>query len=104
MNCYETFHEWDETLENARFAIESVTLPIFGILGFLANIIVVFALFRITGKTNLKGNHKNFDRMVISLCFIDSLLLVVYVVDALIQVDLMHEPQWYQVTKGLIRN
>ena len=79
-------------------------MPIFGILGLLANIIVVFALVRITGNKSLKGNHKNFDRMVISLSIIDSLLLVVYVVDALIQVDLMHEPQWYQVTKGLIRN
>ena len=96
-SCYESFDKWDETLANARFAIESVSLPTFGILGLLANAIVIFALFRIAARKDLQGNQKNFDRMVISLSFIDSLLILIYIVDALIQIDIYHEPQWYQV-------
>ena len=84
-------------LFNIRFALESVTLNIFGFLGLLANVIVIFALVRITINKRLHGNHKNFDRLVICLSAIDILLIVFYVVDALVQIDLLSEPKWYQV-------
>ena len=96
-SCYESFDKWDETLENARFAIESVSLPTFGILGLLANAIVIFVLFRIAARKDLQGNQKNFDKLLICLSFLDSFLIVIYIVDALIQIDILHEPQWYQV-------
>jgi len=85
------------TLESIRFAIESVTLPSCGILGLLGNILVIAVLIRLTTRVNENKNRKNFDRMLISLCILDLLLLIIYITDAVIQVDLMHEPQWYQV-------
>ena len=96
-SCYESFDKWEEIVENSRFAIESVSLPTLGILGFLSNAIVIFVLFRIVARKDLQGNQKNFDKLVICLSFIDSFLIVIYIVDALIQIDILHEPQWYQV-------
>ena len=96
-SCYESFDKWEEIVENARFAIESVSLPTLGTLGLLANAIVIFVLFRIVARKDVQGNQKNFDKLVICLSFIDSFLIVIYIVDALIQIDILHEPQWYQV-------
>ena len=96
-SCYESFDKWEEIVENARFAIESVSLPTLGILGLLANAIVIFVLFRVVARKDLQGNQKNFDKLLICLSFIDSFLIVIYIVDALIQIDILHEPQWYQV-------
>ena len=98
-NCYESIDDWEKTLMNIRKALDSILLPICGILGMLANIIVMVTLVRITRKKNLHGNHKNFDRLVIFLSLIDFWLIFFYVVDALIQVDLMTEPQFYQVRR-----
>ena len=99
LNCYESVEEWDETIMDIRFALDSVLLPICGFLGMFANIIVMVTLVRITRKKDLHGNHKNFDRLVIFLSLIDFWLIFFYVVDALIQVDLMTEPQFYQVRR-----
>ena len=43
-------------------------------------------------------NHKPFDRILIALAVFDSLLLIIYVVDAIIQIDILSEPWWYEVT------
>ena len=82
---------------NIRLALDSVLLPMCGLLGMLANIIVMVTLVRITRKKESHGNQKNFDRLVIFLSLIDFWLIFFYVVDALIQIDLMTEPQFYQV-------
>ena len=100
--CFESSDEWEQILDNVRFAIESVTLPTVGFLGMLANLIVVFVLVRITIKKCQHGKHKSFDRMVICLSSIDFLLIIFYVVDALVQIDILHEPQWYQVRRTTI--
>ena len=98
-NCYESVDEWDKTLMNIRFALDSVLLPVCGILGMLSNIIVIVTLIRITRKKSSHENHKNFDRLIIFLSLIDFWLIFFYVVDALIQIDIMTEPQFYQVWK-----
>lgn len=85
------------TLESIRFAIESVTLPSCGLLGLLGNVLVIAVLIRLTTRRNENRNRKNFDRMLISLSIFDSLLLITYITDAIIQADLMYEPHWYQV-------
>ena len=84
---------------NIRLVLDSVLLPVCGILGMVANIIVMVTLVRITRKKESHGNQKNFDRLVIFLSLIDLWLILFYVVDALIQIDLMTEPQFYQVRR-----
>ena len=100
-NCYESVEEWDKTLMYIRFCLDSVLLPGIGIHGMLANIIVIVTLIRITRKKSSHGNHKNFDRLIILLSLIDFWLIFFYVVDALIQIDIMTEPQFYQVNRHI---
>ena len=90
-------HEWYPKVMSVRFGIESVTLPVIGFLGIFGNLIVIAVLIRLTTSKKENQNEKKFDRMLISLSMADLLLLIMYVVDALVQVDLYNEPQWYQV-------
>ena len=96
-DCYELRKEWDKTLQNIRFAVESVTLQIFSYLGILGNTLVVAILIRLIKDPTENKNHKPFDRILIALAVFDTLLLVMYLVDAIVQVDILTEPQWYKV-------
>ena len=102
-SCYENIDEWDSKIMSVRFGVESVTLPVLGLLGILGNFMVIAILIQLTRRKNGNHNNRKFDRILISLSIADSLLLVMYVVDALVQVDLYTEPQWYQVGDTCIR-
>ena len=85
-----------------RFVIESVTLPTVGVLGVLGNVLVIIILIKLTTNRKEQKNRKNFDRLLISLSIADSLLLIMYITDAIIQAKLPNEPPpnepyWYQV-------
>ena len=100
--CYEPQSEWYNTLDYVRFAIETVTLPTVGFLGILGNVLVILVLIKLTTNRKKEKNRKNFDRLLISLSIADSLLLIVYISDAIIQGKWPNEPppdepHWYQV-------
>ena len=101
--CYENIDKWDSKIMSVRFGVESVTLPVLGFLGILGNFMVIAILIQLTRRKNGNHNNRKFDRILISLSIADSFLLVMYVVDALVQVDLYTEPQWYQVGDTCIR-
>ena len=73
-----------------------------GILGLLGNVLNIIVLIKLTSNQKENKNRKNFDRILISLSITDSLLLFMYITDALIQAQESHdEPQWYQVIDSI---
>ena len=97
-DCYELRAEWEETIEHMRFGLESITLQIFSYFGIFGNILVIAILVQLIKDPTENRNHKPFDRILIALAVFDSLLLIIYVVDAIIQIDILSEPWWYEVT------
>ena len=82
---------------SVRFGIDSVLLPVIGFPGILGNLMLIAVLIKLTNSKKENQKNKKFDRMLISLSIADFLLLTMYVFDALVQVNLYNEPQWYQV-------
>ena len=97
-DCYELRTEWAETIEHVRFGLESITLQMFSYFGIFGNILVIAILIQLIKDPTENRNHKPFDRILIALAVFDSLLLIIYVVDAIIQIDILSEPWWYEVT------
>lgn len=97
-DCYELRTEWEETLKNVRFGLESITLQMFSYFGIFGNILVIAILIQLIKDPTENRNHKPFDRILIALAVFDSLLLIIYVVDAIIQIDILSEPWWYEVS------
>ena len=95
--CYEATDDWYDTLDSVRFWIESVALPTIGFLGILGNLLVILVLIRLNTNQKENKNRQNFDRLLISLSITDTLLLVMYITDALVQASNSYEPSWYQV-------
>lgn len=94
--CHEHFNEHRHFMTKAQFWIEGVSLFVVGIFGIAGNIMTVIVLGRIYSNTT-------FNRLLMSLAIVDTMLLIYYVLDyGIIGVFMrskgMDEPLWYRVS------
>ena len=100
--CYENATIWLETLDDIRFAVETIALPSVGSLGVMGNILVIITLIKLTKSKKENKNQTNFDRLLIFLSATDTLFLIMHIIDAIIQAQNHSEPMWYQVSSRII--
>ena len=69
ITCYEKIEDFSSMRENARFWLEGIGITVVGVVGLAGNIMAVFVLS--TYSTNV-----SFNRLLMSLAVVDSLLIV----------------------------
>ena len=95
---------WIQIIDDSRFWIEGVTIPIVASTGLICNTIVFVVLFSLI-RISDRGSQRNFDIILLALTIIDILLLIMYMTDSIVQnvyisnfsEETFTEPRWYQV-------
>ena len=96
---------WFQIIDDSRFWIEGIAIPVVGIVGLVGNCLVVVVLSLLIRNNSESITQRNFDVTLLALTIIDFILLLIYMIDSVIQnsynkensPELFTEPGWYQV-------
>ena len=92
MTCYEKIKDFSNLRNNARFWLEGIAITLLGLVGLAGNFLSIAVLN--TYKTNT-----SFNRLLMSLAVVDSLLIIDMVLEkAVIGNFIGSEPIWYKIS------
>lgn len=94
--CHEVLNDYLHLMVNAQFWLEGITLMVVGAFGMAGNLLTIIVLRRIDSNTT-------FNRLLMTLAIVDSLLLIYYVLDNGVvgtfrRTHGLPEPDWYRVS------
>ena len=92
VTCYEKIKDFSNLRNNARFWLEGIAITLLGLVGLAGNFLSIAVLN--TYKTNT-----SFNRLLMSLAVVDSLLIIDMVLEkAVIGNFIASEPIWYKIS------
>ena len=92
VTCYEKIKDFSNLRNNARFWLEGIAITLLGLVGLAGNFLSIAVLN--TYKTNT-----SFNRLLMSLAVVDSLLIIDMVLEkAVIGNFIGSEPIWYKIS------
>ena len=92
VTCYEKIKDFSDLRNNARFWLEGIAITLLGLVGLAGNFLSIAVLN--TYKTNT-----SFNRLLMSLAVVDSLLIIDMVLEkAVIGNFIGSEPIWYKIS------
>lgn len=89
-SCYELISEYQNFLVQSRYWIKGVALTALGVFGLIGNAVTIIVL-------SSTHSNRNFNKLLITLASIDSLLILYFVLEkSIIETFCNEEPVWYR--------
>ena len=92
LECHESKKDWKDIVSFSQFAIQGISISIIGTFGFIANILSVNVLLHCR-------ENRNFHRLLAGLTIVDTVLIVILVLEmSIVGVFMKKEPWWYIIS------